>query len=118
MNVLRVVFLGLATLVTVLCALFIVRYHEKSEGDWRQTETGKHLMSMSVAIGLVCGVWAIGIVLSMLGNRDLPMWFHILRVVAFTTIPAMLVWRLSILERAYPADLVVEDAEDDKDAHA
>jgi amino acid transporter len=117
MSALRVVFLILATITTLLCVWFVVRYQAKTNGDWRYSETGRHLMSMAVSIGAVCGVWSVGIALALLGSTDLPLWFHVLRVLVFLSIPAMLAWRVSILERAY-REPVEQDAEGDEDARA
>lgn len=76
----------------VLAWAFCVGYHLSAR--WWESEAGKHLMSFTFSLAVVLSLWAVGALTPTKGP-----WWDVVRLVAFTGVPASLAWRLSLLWR-------------------
>lgn len=87
---------GLLYVTTALAVACIVYYHLSTEGAWRDSEVGWHLMVWMASFALVLFLTVLRITFG--ATFDTP-WFATLRLVAFATTPAVFVWRLRIMVR-------------------
>lgn len=82
------------SVVTVLLGFtFAVLYEVRTGGAWRRTEMGRHLMAFVLA---PTSVLLLAIIRT-LGGADLDtLWFVVLRMVAFTSVPLVYAQRVWI----------------------
>jgi hypothetical protein len=75
----------------------VVAYQVTTDGAWRLSEVGRHLMAFmgSLAAALSLSVLK-AVVVDVLGHDD-PVWFQVIRVLVFCTVPVVLAQRLHII---------------------
>ncbi|MFI0484897.1 hypothetical protein [Actinomadura sp. 9N215] len=78
-----------AVLAWAVCAL----YHLSAR--WWESEAGRHLMTFTAVLALVLTLWTVGALTAAAHGR----WWEIVRLVAFTGVPASLAWRLWMVFR-------------------
>ena len=81
---------GLLILTFLLATAYAIVYHFTAR--WWDTEFGRSLMSLKIAIAAVTGL---GIPRILFGVNQ--HWYLILRVVVFVAVPLTLAWRLAVL---------------------
>jgi hypothetical protein len=81
---------GLLIATCLLATAYAIVYHFTAR--WWETEFGRSLMSLKIAIALVTGL-AIPRILT--GAN--PAWYGMLRIVVFVAVPLTLAWRLAVL---------------------
>jgi hypothetical protein len=81
---------GLLTLTFFLSAAYAITYHFTAR--WWETEFGRSLMSLKIALAGVTGLAIPRIFFG--SNQD---WYAILRLVVFVAVPLSLAWRLTVL---------------------
>ena len=104
-DVLRII----SSLELILCAglsiAFCFLYHYTTNGMWRKSEMGRHLMSLSGSLSLVIALWVVG---RMFGADTV--WFRITLVAAFAAIPYVLGRHIWILLKVQKEDRRVKKA--------
>ena len=79
----------------------ILTYHRKSHGDWRKSLMGQHAMVYMAATALILSLAAVRtIVVNWLDHTD-PIWFQVLRVLTYTLLPAIFLWRRHLIVKAH-----------------
>lgn len=109
------IFEALILIVSAFIATeFIVAYHVKTRGGWRDTPMGKHLMVFMAAIAVVLDVTAIeDFVEDVVGFTTMPEWWEWFETSVFISIPCVLLWRRIILARVHEANHVRSDNVDE-----
>lgn len=109
-DVLRII----SSLELILCAglsvAFCFLYHYTTNGMWKKSEMGRHLMSLSGSLALVLVLWVVG---RMFGAST--QWFRIVLVAAFAAIPYVLGRHLWILLKVQKEDRRIKKAREDND---
>lgn len=112
-NILRIV----SSLEIILCAglsvAFCFLYHYTTDGTWKKSEMGRHLMSLSGSLALVLVLWMTG---RMFGAST--QWFRIILVAAFAAIPYVLSRHIWILLKVQKEDRRKAKERDDHDRSA
>jgi cytochrome bd-type quinol oxidase subunit 2 len=97
---------NLAALITVLEGLcFAYLYETRTNGAWRKTEMGRHLMWFVLA---PTSVLLLALIRVIFGASLDTLWFVILRLVVFTSVPVVYFQRIWIF-------LKVQKESDDSD---
>jgi len=97
---------NLAALVTVLeGGVFAYLYETKTKGAWRKTQMGRHLMWFVLAPS---SVLLLALIRAIFGASLDTLWFVILRLVVFTSVPVVYGQRIWIF-------LKVQEESDDSD---
>lgn len=92
----------------------IWKYHRLTHGAWRNTLMGRHVMAYMSATGLVLVLASIRFVtVTWLTGTD-PVWFQSVRVLTYTTIPAIFLWRRHLIVQAHKDQLIDEQRERDR----
>lgn len=91
----------LAVAATLQALEFIVAYHMKTTGHWRDSAMGWHVMSFMAAIASVLLLASIRFIVVELLDRSLPLWFEWLRLATFASVPVVLAWRRLLLARVH-----------------
>lgn len=81
---------GLLILTFLLAAAYAIVYHFTAR--WWESEFGRSLMSLKIAIAVVTGLALPRI----LFDSD-QAWYQALRVIVFVAVPLTLAWRLAVL---------------------
>lgn len=81
---------GLLILTFLLAAAYAIVYHFTAR--WWETEFGRSLMSLKIAIAAVTGLSIPRILFGL--NSE---WYAVLRIVVFVAVPLTLAWRLAVL---------------------
>lgn len=89
----KVVGIALVMVSAVLAWAFCVGYHLSAR--WWRSEAGRHVMTFTAALGVVLSLWSVGALLS----PERGPWWDVVRLIAFTGVPASLAWRLWMLWR-------------------
>lgn len=81
---------------------FIIAYHVMTKGAWRKNYTGIHNMVFMGSLFVVLLPGAIAIIIRY--THDIPftpsvfpLWFDIIRVIIYLSLPAVILWRRYIL---------------------
>lgn len=89
--------LALTAAINTAC---VVAYGWTTRGGWRDSEMGRHLMCFMCSEAAILDLSVVRMVAGGAGWPD-PVWFRVLRLVVFVTLPVVMGWRLAIIVRAY-----------------
>jgi hypothetical protein len=81
---------GLLILTFLLSLAYAITYHLVAR--WWETDFGRSLMSLKIALAVVTGLAAVRILFGV--NAD---WYTALRLIVFVAVPLSLAWRLVVL---------------------
>lgn len=76
----------------VLAWTVVITYHLSA--PWRDSHAGRHVMAFTAVLAVVLTLWTVGLLTSAHGT-----WWDIVRLVAFSGVPAVLAHRLLLLWR-------------------
>lgn len=83
----------LSAVTVLLGLLFAILYHIKTGGAWKHTELGRHLMAFVLA---PASVLLLALIRAIFGADLDTLWFVILRMLAFTSVPLVYAQRIII----------------------
>lgn len=86
--------LGLLHVSAAIAVASVVLYALLHPG-WRRSGDGHHVMAYMVSVALILAVWSVGVL------AVIPPWWEYVRLIAFMTLPVVLVWRLILIVRSY-----------------
>lgn len=86
-----------SALLAIAC---VVAFWRGTQGDWRHSSLGRHLMAFMATHALILGLGLTRIILvDVLGMSD-PWVFQWIRLAAFCLLPVVIAWRLVIIIKA------------------
>lgn len=95
---------GLLIAAITVTALPII-HHRKSQGLWRKTRNGKHVMSVAVVLALMVDFTFIGAIFQM------PVALLLAGIVLFPVFTLVIAWRISIILHSFPEYRLAKEAE-------
>lgn len=84
--------MALVVVSAVLAWAVCLLYHLSA--PWWRSESGRHVMTFTAVLALVLSLWAFRVLVPAEGH-----WWDVVRLIAFTGVPASLGWRLWLLYR-------------------